>query len=206
MPDISSNLGPIHRVTAPFEPVFARHTWRALLFVTVLAAAMGAVMTIQQRGLEKGVPNPIISFERARTADRSLEIRATWERNGELPRAWWNTWLDFLFIPAYTSFAVGLLSWATSANRDRPRLAVAGAGLAWLALAPAGFDLGENVFLLRILAFGGLKDDTLPQAAYWLATVKFGVGALLVVLGLPYAVWAAVRAGSWSGSAPVERR
>lgn len=180
-------------MTAPLEPIFARHTWRALLVVTAFVVGMAAAMGVQQRGLEKGVPNPIITFERARTAERSLEIRSIWERNGQLSRAWWNTWLDFLFIPAYTAFAVGLLSWATSAMRDRPRVADAGAGLAWLALAPAALDVGENVFLLRILAVGGLKDDTLPQAGYWLATVKFGLLGILLLIGGPYVGWALVR-------------
>src|SRR5688572_912075 len=103
---------------------------------------MGAAMAVQQRGLAKGVPNPIITFERAR-------------------------------------------SWATSAMPDRPRAAQAGAALAWLALAPAAFDVGENVFLLRILAFGALKDGTLQEAAYWLATVTFGLLGILLDAGVP---------------------
>ena len=147
-------------------------------------------MAVQMRGLERGVPNPIISFERAHTVERSLQIRSVWQRKGELARAWWNMWLDFVFIAAYTAFAVAVLSWSTSAMRHRRGIAAAGTILAWIAFVPATLDVIEDVALLRILAFGALKDNTLPALAYWCATVKFAVGTGLLAVGLPYALWA----------------
>lgn len=179
----------------------AGHSWRVILVATVVLLGAGAAMALQQRGLERGVPNPIITFERARTAERSLEIRSTWERSGELSRAWWNTWLDFLFLTAYTAFAVAVLSWTASAVRDLNRAGAVATGVAWMAVLPGMFDVAENVFLLRIIAFGGLKDDMLPAAAYWLATLKFGVGGLLVLVGVPLALWALVRT-LWSRREP----
>ena len=68
-----------------------------------------------------------------------------------------------------------------------------GATLAWLALVPGLFDVAEDVLLLRILAFGGLQNGTLPGAAYWCATMKFGVGAVVVILGVPFAAWTGIR-------------
>jgi hypothetical protein len=151
-------------------------------------------MAVQQRGLERGVPNPIITFERARTAQRSLEIRSTWDRNGQLARAWWNTWLDFLFLASYTAFALAVLSLTASALRDVGWAGSTAAGLAWLAFLPGMLDVAENVLLLRILAFGSLTDDTLPGVAYWCATLKFGFLGVLLVGGVPLALWALVHA------------
>ncbi len=132
----------------------------AALITLVLAAAL---MWIDQ--LLAGVVSPqgMISLQMARTPDMARAILDSWGESGT-HWAYRAVWLDFPFLAGYVTLFICLTVLTQAGARN---LVIGGFGLA------GSCDLAENLLLLQMLA--GNLTPSVTHAAYWCASVKFGL-------------------------------
>ncbi|MEJ5224441.1 MAG: hypothetical protein WHV44_08285, partial [Anaerolineales bacterium] len=124
-------------------------------------------------------PQGIVSFELARTARNAFAILASWNDTALLYAAF-GLGFDFLFMPLYaTALSMAVL---LAAGRRPGAWQAWGSLLAWGAFGAVLFDVVENIALFSILLNGAT--DLLAAAAFWCASLKFG----LILLGVGYAL------------------
>jgi hypothetical protein len=159
---------------------------RKRMFVVALALTLGiaVVLAVIGRPLTTSeAPNGIVSFEFAGSAANAQRILDSW---GQI--AVWaavrQTWIDFLYIPAYAltlALACGLsvFRW----NKRGRGWAWLGVALAWGAFAAGALDIVENVAMLIQLNSGA--NDSLASLARNCAIPKF----VLILFSMIYALF-----------------
>jgi hypothetical protein len=118
-------------------------------------------------------PQGIISFELAKTSERSTAILNSWDSTQKLIAAF-SLGLDYVFILIYSiTLSLGCVWTSSILSAKRPALAMLGIFIAWLQWVAAILDGIENVVLFRLL----LDDisSPYPQLAFWCAILKFGI-------------------------------
>jgi hypothetical protein len=139
---------------------------RNLLISLVLVVAMIFVMRWQGSSLvTPQSPNGILDLEFAKTPERLQQLRLFWNHATVLQ----NTYLDLLFIAAYTWF----LTAACKAVRNN-RSALFSA----LAISAAAFDVLED--FLMILVWNERFEPSVLQIVYYVAAVKFLLAGVVV--------------------------
>ena len=120
-------------------------------------------------------PGGIVSFEFAKELSRTVEIMESWDVHARTS-AGMSMGLDFLFIILYTSFLILLLKW--TAKRSHVLNAM-NSPMQLLLLLAAFCDVVENMALIQLLR--GHIDQIWSQTAYYMAFIKFGIIALVLV-------------------------
>jgi len=176
----------------PFEILEPSRFRQLYWFFLVSTLALAVVLQVignqfAQKTGPTGDSYNILDFEFAHTPGRAGQIMETWGPDG-VRAAKIQTWVDFLFLIAYSNaIALGVLS-VMSARGGSGFLASLGRGLAYGQWLAAICDVIENIALLRIL--GGTAAPSWPAVAYYCAIIKFalvGAGLLYVLVMLPYA-------------------
>lgn len=161
--------------------------WFPILFWPLLGGTIVLliVMNLLSAALVNATaPQGIISFELARTTEKSAAILSSWDSDHRLVAAF-SLGLDYLFIIVYaTTLGLGCI-W-TSIALANPRLAAVGIVLAWMQSGAAIFDGIENFALFKVLLHGA--GSILPPLVYYCAVLKFGI----VLAGI---IWCLVAAG-----------
>jgi hypothetical protein len=159
---------------------------RKRMFVVALALTLGiaVVLAVIGRPLTTSeAPNGIVSFEFAGSAANAQRILDSWGQIG-VWAAVRQTWIDFLYIPAYAltlALACGLsvFRW----NKRGRGWAWLGVALAWGAFAAGALDIVENVAMLIQLNSGA--NDSLASLARNCAIPKF----VLILFSMIYALF-----------------
>ncbi|HEX9636742.1 MAG TPA: hypothetical protein VGB99_04365 [Acidobacteriota bacterium] len=160
-----------------------------------MSAAAGAFLLWQLSRLDVELRSAgnlgMLNLELAWTAERAQEVRDSWPTAGD-PMLWElarrSLHLDFLFIPAYGLFYLGL---AVLARRQL--LARARRGWRWMIAFPVAamlLDVIENVGLLWILHGEGRPSAWVVALVSGAATLKF---LLLLITSLPLLIIGIVR-------------
>ena len=134
--------------------------YSAALITLSLAAVL---MWIDQFLASVVSPQGMISLQMARTPDAARAILEAWGEGG-MRWAYRAVWLDFPFLAGYVTLFICLTVLTQAGARN---LVIGGFGLAGCC------DLAENLLLLQML--DGHLTPTVTHAAYWCASVKFGV-------------------------------
>ncbi len=126
-------------------------------------------------------PNGIVSFELAKTLERSQEILNSWTGTAKI-FAGLSIGFDFLFILIYSIF-IALLVHKLNERlwRGKPFYRV-GELLIWSMFIAAIFDTVENVSLIKLL-IGNLKQYWV-SIAYYFAIMKF----VLIIVSILYII------------------
>jgi hypothetical protein len=119
----------------------------------------------------------IVSLEFAKTKQRADEIVKEWRRHGLQMHAIRNTYIDYLFIFFYSLFLFAA-NWMISLKQKNPYKTISQA-IAFFSLTAALFDVIENFFLFKMLAFS--CTDAEINSTWWLAAVKFLLAAIAVL-------------------------
>ncbi len=162
-----------------------RWLYSALAATIVLEVVLGR---LNKPLVTAAAPSGIISFELARTVERSAAIMASWNAEARAT-ARESLLVDYLFMIAYP--ATLALSCVTVAGRMQaawPRLARVARVLAAGAMVAGALDAIENAALLVQLASGATP--TAALVAWGCATVKFALVILAVPVALP-SLWPA---------------
>jgi len=134
-------------------------------------------------------PSGIVSWELARTVERSQEMLASWDETTRLHAAL-GLGLDYLFMIAYgLALAMGC---SLVARGQDGRLRHVGVLLTWGALLAALLDAVENYALIRLLL--GSERELWTTLAFGCAAIKFALVAVGVVYVLAVPMWVRVRA------------
>ena len=160
----------------------------ALLATAIVFVGMN---TVNAPLKTSAAPAGVVSWELARTLERSLEMLASWDETARLHAAL-GLGLDYLFMVAYgLALALGC---SLVARGQHGRLRQLGVLLAWGALLAALLDAVENYALARLL-FGSERAQW-ASLAFWCAAPKFALVAagLVYVLGVP--LWGRARKGA----------
>lgn len=156
-------------MTNPFAWLTSPYRW-ALLAILVIATTILAIkLTNQGEPLRKAVPEGILAYEFAWSAQKAESILVSWAALKETVRQqliW-----DFGFLVAYPL----LFSLACAMLADSPsnKMAMVGVFISWAVLAAMPLDAIENLALLRMLDTGA--DKLLAQLAGICAGLKFTV-------------------------------
>jgi hypothetical protein len=177
-------------------------TWIVFAALLILSLALGKLAGPDLDSPEISKCNRrIIALERpASDADghRAPDARGVigeWAQARRLDAVRRSIWWDYGFILAYTTLtALGCVIAARAFFAEGSPEYKAVLLIAWLPWLAGLFDCVENYAMLRML--GGFEGETLPQLAWWCATVKFGiilplaawVFVSLVLLGLKYVI------------------
>ncbi len=173
---------------APFglSPAAHKRAFFAALVTTLIAFL--AMSPINAPLKTEAAPNGIVSWELARTLDRSLEMLASWDELTRLHAAL-GLGFDYVFMLAYgAALALGCGLIARGQRGWRRQL---GVGLAWGALLAVALDAVENYALIRLLF--GARRELWAELAFGCAAPKFALAAagLLYVIAVP--LWGRVR-------------
>lgn len=127
----------------------------------------------------------IVSLEFAKTKQRANEIVNDWKSNGLQQHAISNTSIDYLFIFFYGLFLF-TANWLI-ALKQKSTLKTISQTIALLGLTAALFDVIENFFLIKMLAF--TSTDSEIFITWWLAAIKFllvAIAVLWILINLLY--------------------
>lgn len=125
-------------------------------------------------------PGGIVSFELAKTIDKTELILLSWDSNAKIS-AGLSLGIDFLFLISYSIFiATSCLLVAYKYKDIKPIIYKIGITLAYLQFVAALFDAIENVALIKLLL--GSQNAIYPSIAFYFATMKF----LLIILAIVY--------------------
>ena len=167
----------------PFARFSRAARGRALWVGVAVTLIIGTVMGVLGGPLfTPAAPSGIVSFELAGSAQNAAAMIASWGLAG-VALAQKQTWIDFLYIPAYSltlALSAGLAVWVC-ARRSRA-LGWIGVALSWGALAAGLFDVVENCAML--LQWSGSPSDPLAALARVCALVKF----TLILAAFTYAL------------------
>ena len=137
-------------------------------FTLIMMVAMSFQWNLDNKHVEKG----IISLELAKTSEDAKTIIADWN----IPGAIENTYLDALFIIAYSLFLF-VAVYRTGDQLRGPAHYLK--YLAWLAPVAGLLDFVENYILLQFM-----KDSANFQSTYKISLLKFTLAGFLSLLFL----------------------
>jgi hypothetical protein len=162
-----------------------------LLVLTLTTMAVLTAMSVPLGGSGAVVKFELCGFARGPHGDTCANILATWDACARR-MAVRSLYLDFLFLTLYPSLICVALLLVSA--RVRPSLRAPTRWLAWLVPVAGLLDIGENVFLLKLLAhpsdggygcvastFAATKFAIVVISLLWL--VVAWIGALLVPKG-----------------------
>jgi hypothetical protein len=159
----------------------SRKSWLVLLgLATVVLTVVGVLL---ERPMEHAGGPSILDFEFAATKARVSQILAEWGPAGR-HAARISLIVDYAYMISYGGF----FTLAGFATRDLARargwrgFERAGRFVPFFALAAAGFDAIENIFLL--LALAGHGGGTAPLLATICSTIKFTLITIAIVYAL----------------------
>lgn len=144
-----------------------------ILSLGVGALALPSLGRMDARGVS------IFDLELMRTSAEASSVLARLGPEG-VDAAQMAVYLDFPYLVAYALFlsAACMVLAARAADRGASSLASMGRTIAWAAPAAAALDAVENVALLLVL--DGRTDQPWPGVAFWFASVKFALLAVIV--------------------------
>lgn len=165
--------------------------WQRRIFIGAAAGtiALGVLLTVigerfANKVGEDGASYNVLHFEFMGTPENAREILKVWGADG-IAAARLQTWLDFPFLLCYsTAMGLGALAIRRRLPPRHRRFRAAGIPIAGAQWAAGGFDVVENIFLLRVL--DGAVDSPNPEIAFVAASVKFallGIGAVYIAGG-----------------------
>ena len=171
-------------MTHPLERWPVHHRRPALIALCVATLVITVVGGVAQPLGDRD----IVDFELAGSVGEAKEILAGWRAQGVIGEAKAIQLFDLVFPLVYAGALAGCCLAAAGAwrRRGRPRAAALGVGLAWLALAAAGFDYVENAGLAV-----SLWDEPVspwPQVAAGAASLKFAAIGLTLLYALSSAL------------------
>jgi hypothetical protein len=171
-------------VTHPLERWPAHHRRVALIGVCVATLAI----TVFGAATQPLGDRDIVDFELAGSVGEANQILAGWRAEGVIGDAKAIQLFDLVYPLIYSSALAGCCLAAAGMwrRRARPRAAALGVGLAWLALAAAGFDYVENVGLA--VSLWDEPASPWPQISAVAASLKFAAIAATLVYALAGAV------------------
>lgn len=137
-----------------------------LLFTVLMACAMKLQWNLDNKTVLKG----IIALELAKTSEEAKTITADWN----IPGAIGNTYLDSLFILAYTLFLFAAVYRTADQLRGPANYFKY---LAWMAPIAGILDFIENFMLLQFM-----KDPLNFQSTFKISALKFGFAGFLFLL------------------------
>lgn len=154
------------------------------MWTAVSTALLMTVLTLIGRPLNTpAAPWGIVSFEVAYSPARASQILDSWDEPAR-HRAQMSLWVDYLFIPAYSTLMTLVCLCATGCLRRRAwRIARLGVLVAWGQWIAGALDTVENATLLVVLA--GPVTGPWPQVAAVAALTKF----TLLALGAAWALY-----------------
>ena len=139
-------------------------------------ALMVAVMQTQGRPMVKS-GHSIVAFELAKTNENALHIIHDW--GAEVVQiAITNTWIDFIFILAYGSFAV-LCCLSLGENQLVKKWQMMSKVMARMAIFACMCDVVENFLMLQTLS--GSMQSVNIIGAYYFALTKFILLAIVFI-------------------------
>jgi uncharacterized membrane protein len=126
----------------------------------------------------------IVSFELAKTTSQAETIMTQWGATG-VEAARLNTFIDFFFILAYVSFGyfISLILTESDPNSTVKRM---GKRMAQGMIIAGAFDVIENIAMLQTL--NNNISEAFTQAAFWFATFKFSIIALVLIAAIIFLI------------------
>jgi len=167
-------------VTHPLERWPAHH--RRLALIGVCVATL--VITVGGAATQPLGDRDIVDFELAGSVGEASEILAGWRAAGVIGDAKAIQLFDLVYPLIYASALAGCCLAAAGVwrRRGRARAAALGVGMAWLALAAAGFDYVENAGLA--VSLWDEPRSPWPQLAAAAASLKFTAIGLTLLYAL----------------------
>ena len=151
---------------------FSNRQYYAIIVLTIIVLVVVKVVDIP---IQNKISSGIISFELAKTFDRSQALLQSWDTTSQMYVAF-SLGFDYLFIVFYTLFFVittqrlsqklGLIHWKKL--------------LITMFIAAGIFDVFEDIFLFKILT--GSMSANYPLYAYYFAVAKFGLIAIGLII------------------------
>ena len=167
-------------MTHPLERWPAHHRRVALIGVCVATLAI----TVLGAAAQPLGDRDIVDFELAGSVAEADRILAGWRADDVIGDAKAIQLFDLVYPLIYAGALAGCCLAAAGVwrRRGRPRAAALGVGLAWVALAAAGFDYVENVGLA--VSLWGEPASPWPQISLAAASLKFTAIALTLLYAL----------------------
>lgn len=148
---------------------------KKILIATIATAVMILVMRFQGSKLVSDVmPKGIISFEFAKTYPEAKRMMD----GSNIQALKTNTYLDFLFIGAYTALLYLCCKWIIN-NFRSSGLKRLGWAFLELSLTVGALDILENITMLMTLSGNGSNLST--GISFWAAVLKFTFAAMVLV-------------------------
>ncbi|MBI1782308.1 MAG: hypothetical protein HYR66_13240 [Sphingobacteriales bacterium] len=164
------------------------YNWKVLLPLFLGTVIM--IFVLQKQGSDlktENTPLKIVSFEFAKTKEEAQTVLDAWKPDANINRltiARKNIYLDFIFIFFYSLFLFAACRKIRYHSQRWQKKA--GKNFAYMGLAAGGFDIIENILMLRTL--DGNYDVFTTLATFVCAAIKFalaGFAILYILLGLP---------------------
>lgn len=146
------------------------------IFIALIATiVMVVVMRWQGNQLVSDImPKGIVSFELAKNIKEADAMIAA----SNLRALKTNTYLDFLFIAAYTAFLYLSCKWVIN-NLQSSKLKILGWAFLELSLAVGALDILENITMLMTMSGNG--SNLSVGISKWSAMLKFSFAAIVVL-------------------------
>jgi hypothetical protein len=174
----------------PFQS-WPRHHRRLALVIVSVAALLPILLVTVVKPLHEDEPEgrSIVDFELAGSPEEADHILDVWRAEDVIDNAKAIQLFDLVYPLIYSAALAGLCVAASGAwgRAGRPRLAVLGIAMAWVAFAAAAFDYVENFGLA--ISLWDAPASPWPELAFGAAVLKFGASgtALLYALSGPIA-------------------
>lgn len=164
------------------------YSWKVLLPLFLGTVIMMFVLQKQGSSLKtENTPLKIVSLELAKTKEEVQNVLKAWEPDENTDRltiAGKNIYLDFIFILFYSLFLFAACRKIRYHSQKWQKKA--GKNFAFMGLAAGGFDIIENILMLRTL--DGNYDIFTTLATFVCAAIKFtliGFAVIYILLGFP---------------------
>lgn len=164
------------------------YSWKTLLPLFLGTIVMMVVLQWQGSELKTAsTPLKIVSLEFAKTKEEAQIVLEAWKPVDSINRltiAGKNIYLDFIFILFYSLFLFAACRKIRYHSQKWQKKA--GKNFAFMGLAAGGFDIIENILMLRTL--DGNYDIFTTLATFVCAAIKFSLAAfsiLYIFLGFP---------------------
>ncbi|MBI2729418.1 MAG: hypothetical protein HYX40_01465 [Sphingobacteriales bacterium] len=164
------------------------YSWKVLLPLFMGTFGMLVFLQIQGKSLRTSkTPLAIVSLELAKSPEEAREILNVWKPANSINLtavARKNILLDYIFIFFYSLFLFAACRKIRYHSSKWQKMA--GKNFAYMGLAAGGFDIAENIFMLRTL--DGNYDAITTLITFVCAATKFiliGFAVLYILLGFP---------------------